>query len=63
MKKAMFFENAKLLYDKFGIVPLMYGSLGLEYITNKIYKQQFIRFYLIKNPARNNLRDYISRFE
>ena len=34
MKKAMFFENAKLLYDKFGIVPLMYGSLGLEYITN-----------------------------
>ena len=35
MKKAMFFENAKLLYDKFGIVPLMYGSLGLEYITNE----------------------------
>ena len=35
MKKAMFFENAKLLCDKFGIVPLMYGSLGLEYITNE----------------------------
>ena len=35
MKKAMFFENAKLLYDRFGIVPLMYGSLGLEYITNE----------------------------
>ena len=35
MKKAMFFENAKLLYDKFGIIPLMYGSLGLEYITNE----------------------------
>ena len=35
MKKAMFFENAKLLYEKFGIVPLMYGSLGLEYITNE----------------------------
>ena len=35
MKKAIFFENAKLLYDKFGIVPLMYGSLGLEYITNE----------------------------
>ena len=35
MKKAMFFENAKVLYDKFGIVPLMYGSLGLEYITNE----------------------------
>jgi phosphoribosylanthranilate isomerase len=35
MKKTMFFENAKLLYDRFGIVPLMYGSLGLEYITNE----------------------------
>ena len=35
MKKAMFFENAKLLCDRFGIIPLMYGSLGLEYITNE----------------------------
>ncbi len=35
MKKAMFFENAKLLYDNFDIIPLMYGSLGLEYITNE----------------------------
>lgn len=33
MKKSLFFENAKLLSDKFGIIPLMYGSLGLEYIT------------------------------
>ena len=35
MKQEMFFENAKLLYDKFKIIPLMYGSLGLEYITNE----------------------------
>ena len=35
MKKAMFFENAKLLNDKLHIIPLMYGSLGLEYITNE----------------------------
>ncbi len=35
MKKQSFFENAKLLNEKFGIVPLMYGSLGLEYITNE----------------------------
>ena len=35
MKKTLFFENAKLLYDRFGIIPLMYGSLGLEYITNE----------------------------
>jgi hypothetical protein len=35
MKKALFFENAKLLEAEFGIIPLMYGSLGLEYITNE----------------------------
>ncbi len=35
MKKAAFFENAKLLMDKFAIIPLMYGSLGLEYITGE----------------------------
>ncbi|MBR2500315.1 MAG: hypothetical protein IKB60_04470 [Clostridia bacterium] len=35
MKKALFFENAKLLREKFDIIPLMYGSLVLEYITDK----------------------------
>jgi len=29
----LFFDNARLLSDKFGIVPLLYGSLGLEYLT------------------------------
>ena len=28
-----FLENARFLSDKFGIVPLLYGSLGLEYLT------------------------------
>lgn len=28
-----FFSNAVFLRDKFDIVPLMYGSLGLEYLT------------------------------
>ena len=37
MKKALFFENAKLLAEMFGIIPLMYGSLGLEYITDKSF--------------------------
>ena len=32
-KKQAFFENAQLLLDKLGIIPLMYGSLGLEYLT------------------------------
>ena len=35
MKKAAFFENAKLLMNKLAIMPLMYGSLGLEYITGE----------------------------
>lgn len=35
MKKLLFFENAKLLTEKLGIIPLMYGSLGLEYLTGK----------------------------
>lgn len=34
-KKYAFFENARLLSETMGIVPLMYGSLGLEYLTGK----------------------------
>ena len=33
--KNLFFENARFLNENFDIIPLMYGSLGLEYITNK----------------------------
>ena len=29
----LFIENARLLSDKLDIVPLLYGSLGLEYLT------------------------------
>ena len=29
----LFLENAQFLSDKFNIVPLLYGSLGLEYLT------------------------------
>ena len=28
----LFLENARFLSDKLGIVPLLYGSLGLEYL-------------------------------
>lgn len=28
-----FTENAKLLQEKFDIIPLLYGSLGLEFLT------------------------------
>ena len=29
----LFLENVRFLSNKFGIVPLLYGSLGLEYLT------------------------------
>ena len=29
----LFLENARIMSDKFDIVPLLYGSLGLEYLT------------------------------
>ena len=32
----LFLENAGLLSDKFDIVSLLYGSLGLEYLTGDI---------------------------
>lgn len=35
IKKKAFFENAQLLSNSFGIAPLMYGSLGLEYLTGE----------------------------
>lgn len=35
MKKTLFFENAKLINQKFGIIPLLYGSVGLEYVTGE----------------------------
>ena len=32
----LFIENARLLSDMFNIVPLLYGSLGLEYLTRDV---------------------------
>ena len=30
----LFLENTRFLSDKFSMVPLLYGSLGLEYLTD-----------------------------
>ena len=32
-KMGLFLQNARLLSDTLGIVPLLYGSLGLEYLS------------------------------
>ena len=34
-KVSLFFENTRILSDTFGITPLLYGSLGLEYLTGE----------------------------
>ena len=34
-KYNLFLENARLLSNKLGIVPLLYGSLGLEHLTGE----------------------------
>ena len=31
----LFLENTRLLSDKLGIIPLLYGSLGLEHLTGE----------------------------
>ena len=31
----LFLENTRLLLDKLGIVSLLYGSIGLEYLTGE----------------------------
>lgn len=35
MKLRLFLENARTLWECFGIIPLLYGSLGLEYRTGQ----------------------------
>ena len=35
-KFKLFLENARLLSDNLGIVPLLYGSLGLVYLTGDV---------------------------
>ena len=32
----LFIENARLLSDKIDVLPLLYGSLGLEYLTGDV---------------------------
>ena len=34
-KITSFLNNTKLLYEAFGIISLLYGSLGLEYLTSE----------------------------
>ena len=59
MKQA-FFENAKLLNEKFGIVPLMYGSLGLEYITGENLNADDIDILISKVFVNERWGDFVN---
>ena len=38
IKFNLFLENARFLSDKLGIVTLLYGSVGLEYLTDENFE-------------------------
>ena len=44
----LFLENARLLSEKLGIVPLLYGSLGLEYLTGDVLGVDDINIHLFR---------------
>lgn len=62
MKQA-FFENAKLLNAKFGIIPLMYGSLGLEYITSESLDADDIDILIPKVFINERWKEFVNALE
>ncbi len=64
VKKRAFFENARLLADKLEITPLMYGSLGLEYLTGHNFNADDIDILIPKifiTERWTELRDVLER--
>jgi len=62
MKQA-FFKNAKLLNDKFEILPLMYGSLGLEYITGENLDADDIDILIPKTFINERWEEFVNVLE
>ena len=58
-----FLKNAQELNKKFGIVPLLYGSLGLEVLTNSSLNSDDIDILIperfVKGQDWNNFREYL----
>ena len=53
-----FLENARLLSDKFGVVPLLYGSLGLEYLTGDALDADDIDILVPRVFITNRLQEF-----
>lgn len=56
-----FLTNAQLLYDKFSIKPLLYGSLGLEVLLQRDLRSDDIDI-LIPNTLLNENWEYFKAF-
>ncbi len=60
-KYKLFLINAQLLFDEFGIKPLLYGSLGLEVLLQKNLLSDDIDI-LIPNTLLDNNWEYFKTF-
>ncbi|MBQ6930292.1 MAG: hypothetical protein IJN27_08355 [Oscillospiraceae bacterium] len=54
----LFLENARLLSEEFGIIPLLYGSLGLEYLTGENLDADDIDILIPKAFLTDNWVDF-----
>ena len=54
----LFLENARFLSDKLGIVPLLYGSLGLEYLTGDALDADDIDILVPRVFITNRLQEF-----
>ncbi len=54
----LFLENARLLSDKFNIVSLLYGSLGLEYLTGDALDADDIDILVPRVFITNRLQEF-----
>ena len=54
----LFLENARFLTDKFGVVPLLYGSLGLEYLTGDALDADDIDILVPRVFITNRLQEF-----
>ena len=59
----LFLNNAKLISDRFSIVPLLYGSLGLEYLTGEDLQADDIDILIPKTFLLNGWDEVRSMLE
>lgn len=61
-KYNLFLKNAKELNDSFGIIPLLYGSLGLEVITEENLNSDDIDILIPDEYVRGDRWEKLKKF-